>query len=152
MTDDSADPRHYFHLLLQRLLETQQCLHKAPLSQDLKTQRTINDSTLSEIKSWLEATADSWEIIPSPSSARIRVTSGDESSSPAPRPGDSPWDILKPRSGRVETAPGPSPVLLSQDGQERILTVQRTSTGRIVFRQNSGPAKPDSISDGTSMK
>lgn len=55
---EEASPDHYPRLLLYRLLETQKCLSsiiKHPALATVKTQFMVNESTLSEIKSWLEA-------------------------------------------------------------------------------------------------
>lgn len=147
--NDSADPQHYFRLLLLRLLETRKCLSAIPPSivwPELMVQRMINDSTLLEIESWLKEAGTDWQIIPSQSSARLRVISGPESSTQdLTTTGSSPWDCLKKPSPTAEAPLTPSQAPLQQgiaQGERETQTFFRTA-GKIVFRPNCSPAKPE---------
>jgi hypothetical protein len=142
---DSADPRHYFRLLLQRLLETQKCLH--PYVQNssgpLALQAHANASTLSEIKSWLEASDGNWEITQSPSSARHAANSG-HGSFPATEtsPGGRPWPVVRPahtvhQPGFLQAPSSPLSGPMRSD-------LVRTTTGRIIFLPKSSDGKPPS--------
>jgi hypothetical protein len=141
---DTADPRHYFRLLLLRLLETQQCLSHLTLPPAVQLQRQTNASTLSEIKSWLEEAGDNWEISPSPSSARFVVVSGAGLPSSPIREVGSPWD-----NPYARPAPPPDPEdspAPSCPPSARVAPVyQRDTSGRITFRQPSSSGKPDCI-------
>lgn len=69
---EEAHPDHYPRLLLYRLLETQKCLASIvnhPALATVKIQYQVNESTLSEIKSWLEAQGGSFHQSQSSSSA-----------------------------------------------------------------------------------
>jgi hypothetical protein len=143
MTED-ADPQHYFRLLLQRLLETQQCMAQisSRLPLPIQTQLSINASTLSEIKSWLEATGGNWHLTRSPSSVPAAETSGHAWYPPVTRePGHRPWPsvdaaLMERRHGSLQ---GPSSQRFDSTGQPLV----RSSTGRLVFlpKSSDGNAK-----------
>jgi hypothetical protein len=141
-TPDSADPRHYFRLLLQRLLETQQCLRpycqKAPF---LALQSQANESILLEIKSWLEEVGGDWEISPSRSSARPAASSGEGYFLPTESsPGGRPWPVVRP--AHTAHRPGSPLAPSSQVSDSTRPDLVRTTTGRVFFLAKSSSGKP----------
>lgn len=144
-----ADPRHYFRLLLSRLLETQkilQCYSNLPA--ELKSQQYFNASTLSEIKSWLEETGDDWEISRSSSTRPSLAISGPNFSTTSGPKRGSPWDIV--RQGNPTPPDGLPENSLEASSPRSSLgtTISRSTNGRILFLPPSSPAKPDSTSNG----
>ena len=142
MTQDTADPRHYFRLLLQRLLETQLCLKPdlQRLPPETRNQIALNASTLSEIKSWLEGADDNWEIVTSHSSARTVAVSGPGLHSPQGLRLGSPWSVLA-RPAPTEHPPGSQPAPSSPPSDSGPAAWARSTNGRITFLPKSYSGK-----------
>lgn len=146
---DPTDPRHFFRLLLQRLLETQHELSRCnKLSPSLSRQISTNSYTLSEIESWLKEVGEDWQVVPTRSSALTVVTFGAGSLPPC-FPAGGPW---KAPAASVPTEPpaGTPPAPSYQPSGSTRREWQRNSLGRISFLPQSSPAKPASTSDGSS--
>lgn len=142
MTNDSADPRHYFRLLLQRLLETQLCIKTLPpaaANTSLRAQEQTNAYTLSEIKSWLEEAGDNWEIAPSSSFVSRAEMLGVESHFPTLT--GTPWDVLA-RFAPMEQAPGSPPAPSSPPSGPTLPPLARSPSGRITFQHQSSSTRP----------
>lgn len=138
---ETADPRHYFRLILSRLLETQQvlsCYKNSP--PEVRAQQYFNASTLSEVKSWLEATGGDWEITRSSSIPSKLAISGPNLSTAGTPTRGSPWAILQKGTPIAET-PDESPAPSSPPSRPGTI-ISRSSNGRITFLPNSGSEKP----------
>lgn len=154
-TVETANPQQYLRLLLMRLLETQQQLRpliNQPTFALLKVQYLTNESTLSEIKSWLEEQDSISPLGPSASTASSVGTSGRELSQPSsdPTPSSSGysrnpfvWRTYQP----TEPA-GTSQVRSSLPSGVTLPPSAEIIRGRVIFRTQSLPEKPPSISDG----
>ena len=138
MTSDDADPRHYFRLVLQRLLETQLCLQnfRSQMPVLISSQLRTNEHTLSEIKSWLEETGGDWHLVRSPSSVPSAEISGGAWFPPTTTdPGGRPWPSVQ--AARMEARHGTQQAPSSQASVSTPPGLVRSSTGRLVFLPKS---------------